>query len=359
MNKYLVLAYFLIFLPSISLNDDSCTFDNGSCLSTYTPSGEEDDTKCILTSDYSSWQLKKCEQLDSNYCYLYGDFNQKTCIRNENGNGCQLKQCSDFKPPNCGKFDLEVNDIDQKCVSSGNNCILEKCSEKQKPNCGNFIPNDQIYRCSTASDDDTNCQILSKECKDIPYGECERINPATGENGEKFDCVGKADKNGCQLVSCKSQPKEKCQEFIPKNEDEKCVLKSDENKCELITCSGQKSNECGEFIPNNKSKKCMKKEDEDRCDLVYKQCNEFKNNECNDYNRWADENSYDQMCMPGENNHCSLRSCESFNVNQCQDFIYDTDEKLCINTGKSCELVACDDLSSNQCNIFPTENLEY
>ena len=394
MKKFLLLAYFLIFIPSFTISgdtDNTCKMNENGVCSTYTPISEKDESKCIHSEDYQSCQLKNCSQLDSSHCYLYETFKQKICMKNENGNGCklfscsdmdpkecdrfylpnseyqcikidnscQLKKCSELKPPNCEKY--YPYNYNQKCIASGNECVLKECSDFKKANCGNFIPRDSYYKCASDPKVEGNCTLIPKECQELEYSHCQRFPSYEGKNGEIFECVGKSDKSGCEIKSCKGQSKDKCGDFIPYSEDQKCMLNSKTNECEIVSCNEYNPNKCEEFIPNKKSKKCIKNENSEpvSCTMEFKRCDEFKNGECINYYPWSGLSSEDESCMDGEKNKCSLTSCESFSTNQCQNFKSNEEYEQCINTGKSCQLVQCEDLSSNQCNKFLTENLNF
>ena len=193
---------------------------------------------------------------------------------------------------------------------------------------------------------------MKKECKYLPYEQCNRLTPIKGKNGEVFECFQKDDKTGCELKSCKSQSKENCGGFIPHSEYEKCVLNSKKNECEIDSCLDHSSDNFGDFIPNDKSKKCT--ESESGCFLEYKECEEFKNGECSNFNPY----SYDN-CENGEGNTCKLVSCESFDKNQCQTFKSKNEYAQCINLEGSCEIKYCDELNSTLCDKFLTDDLNF
>lgn len=390
MNKYLVFAYFLIFILSFVIcedTDNACKKNEvGEC--TYTPTGVTDDNKCLNID--GNCQLKKCSDLNSN-CRLYGSFNDQNCVENEaqdgctlfscsdmdpekcydfslyddknakcknSGKSCKLEKCSDYKPPNCDNFSPKYNG--QRCIASENQCVLKECSDYEKPNCGNFIPIDSEYRCVADPNDESNniCKYLLKECEDLPYRSCSMLSSFT-RNGVVYDCIKKADKSGCEAKSCQAQPIDKCGDFIPINEYEKCVLNSEKTKCEIKSCADYDPNECAQFTPNQKSKKCYKDEQTNLCTIGFKKCSEFNNNECTDYEPNSNEGNYDQSCMPGDNNICTLLSCDSFAATECNKFEVNNDYQQCLNIGTSCKLVECEDLPSDQCNKFITENLNY
>ena len=99
--------------------------------------------------------------------------------------------------------------------------------------------------------------------------------------------------------------------------------------------------------------KCTESESENRCILKYKECKEFKNGECSNFNPYSYSN-----CENGDEGTCKLVSCNSLDKDQCQTF-KPIDYSQCINLGESCELVYCEDLNSTQYDKFLTNDLNF
>ena len=70
MNKYLILAYLLIFLNSFVSSEDGCSsLTAGSC-SYYTPTEADGDKRCIENSK-NECQFLECKDIEKNYCLRY------------------------------------------------------------------------------------------------------------------------------------------------------------------------------------------------------------------------------------------------------------------------------------------------
>ena len=197
MNKYLILAYLLIFLNSFISSEDGCSSLSSGYCSSYTPTEADGDKRCIENSNQKC-QLLECKDLERGYCSYYNlDSDETRCVPTADYEGCELKKCEDMNSKNCqayGSYDGKY------CYPVNNQCKLVTCEEMNPKECDLFRPNNL--------DPSSNC---------VNIGE------------------------SCAIKKCTELTTPYCGNYIPDNSDEKCVAKSGGTECEIITCSGYDS----------------------------------------------------------------------------------------------------------------------
>ena len=228
------------------------------------------------------------------------------------------------------------------------------CSEKTS-----FEEGDDEYDiCYALSSESVICEYNPKSkrcieltCDNAPFDECRRFAPRS--DGKV--CIPKSDKTGCEYKTCEELSSD-CGRFYTGEDDQICTLNSSGDRCEIKFCSSLISN-CGQLTPYDSRLKCASIE-EGTCRIVEKECEEYKNDECENYYSSSDDGST-KCLLDSSTNKCKKFTCAELPKTECSKFEINEENKVCAPDGNNCKIKSCEDFSSDICESIEFYREDY
>jgi hypothetical protein len=290
----------------------------------------DEENICTSNEDRNACEITKCSNFDITKCLNFQTKNGKTCIPL---NGvCQEKSCDDFKSTNCGDFHP---DISTKCIPRGEGCVE-----------------------------------VNKKCDELPYDKCDYYQKTDDDGKLEPKCLAKEDNSGCELKSCYDFKSDECSKFTFSYYKLKICAPDGKGGCEIKKCTTTPKGLCNEFnelAPSSKMQKCVEPQDDNAyCQEINKSCEEFKYNECRNFDSGGDiefnfRNTKDaKRCISKlDKTTCEIKRCSELKVDECNRLNYQNDENnICVpkKDNSGCEIKMCKELTADRCHLATIEN---